>query len=112
MTVSVAVRPPPEAEDAEPGRDLVFDFSEMDDISVHDLSVLLTAQRLATEEDRAVWAAGVQVETWHALHAMGLGHYFRPFPTGGVYRSKGSLTISISCSRRTAEGGVLCRGGT
>lgn len=80
-TVPPMVRTTPEAEDAEPHRDLVFDFSQMDDISVHDLSVLLTAQRLATEEDRAVWAAGVQVETWHALHAMGLGHYFRPFPT-------------------------------
>ncbi len=64
-------------------RDLVFDFSDLDDMSVQDLSVLLTAQRMATEEDRAVWATGVARETWHALHALGLEEYFRPFPTAG-----------------------------
>jgi len=44
------------------------------------LSLLLTAQRQAQEEDRAVWLAGVPFEVWQALYAMGLGDFFKPFP--------------------------------
>lgn len=60
--------------------DLVFDFSGLDEMTVLDLSVLLTAQRLASREDRTVWATGVAHQTWFALDAMGLTGFFKPFP--------------------------------
>lgn len=63
-----------------PRPDLVFDFSGMDDMTVQDLSVLLTAQRLASSEDRTVWVTGVAHRTWYALDALGLARFFRPFP--------------------------------
>jgi len=62
------------------GEDLVFDLSGMDEMTVKELSVLLTAQQLASREDRAVWATGVAAGTWHALRTMGLTDYLKPFP--------------------------------
>lgn len=64
--------------------DLVFDFSELEPMRVQDLSVLLTARRLALEHDRTVWAADVPMEIWETLQALGLTGYFRPFPAPDV----------------------------
>lgn len=64
--------------------DVVFDFSDLEQMRVQDLTVLLTARQVAMEEDRTVWAAGVPVRTWRILHAMGLGGFFKPFPTSDV----------------------------
>lgn len=74
--------------DEEPeASDVVFDFSDLDQMRIQDLTVLLTASQLARNEDRTVWAAGVAMHTWRTLHAMGLGGYFKPFPTSGVQES-------------------------
>lgn len=72
-----------------PGRkpdasDLVFDLSDLDQMRVQDLMVLLTARKLALEDDRTVWAAGASMHTWRMLNAMGLGGYFKRFPTSEV----------------------------
>lgn len=64
--------------------DVVFDFSDLDRMRIQDLTVLLTARQMAMEEDRTVWAAGVQMRTWRTLHAMGLGGFFKRFPTSDV----------------------------
>jgi ABC-type transporter Mla MlaB component len=62
------------------GWDLVVDLSEMKELDVTSLALLLTAQQNAQKEDRAIWLTGVPVETWHTLRAMGLGRFFKPFP--------------------------------
>ena len=62
------------------GQDLVVDLSEMKELDVTSLALLLTAQQSAQKEDRAIWLTGVPVGTWHTLRAMGLGRFFRPFP--------------------------------
>ena len=62
------------------GKDLVVDLSGIRKLDHANLSLLLTAQRQAQEEDRAIWLAGVPFEVWQALHAMGLGDFFKPFP--------------------------------
>ena len=61
-------------------RDLVVDLSEMKELDVTSLALLLTAQQNAQKEDRAIWLTGVPVETWQTLRAMGLGRFFKPFP--------------------------------
>lgn len=60
--------------------DLVIDLSEMQELDVTSLALLLTAQRQAQKEDREVWLAGVPLHVWEALYGMGLGRFFRPFP--------------------------------
>ncbi len=81
IDASVSVR----SSDREPGpSDLVFDFSDLDQMRVQDLSVMLTARQMAFADDRTVWAAGVPVHTWRTLHAMGLRGFFKPFPTSDV----------------------------
>lgn len=67
--------------------DVIFDFSDLEDMRVQDLSVLLTARQVATEEDRTVWATGVPLHTWRTLHAMGLSGFFKPFPTSDVEKA-------------------------
>jgi ABC-type transporter Mla MlaB component len=62
------------------GSDLVVDLSGIKELDVTSLALLLTAQQSAQKEDRAIWLAGVPVGTWHTLHAMGLGRFFKPFP--------------------------------
>lgn len=64
--------------------DIVFDFSALDEMRFQDLSFLLTARQLVSEDDRTVWATGVPMETWRTLYAMGLSGFFRPFPTSDV----------------------------
>lgn len=64
--------------------DIVFDFSALDEMRVQDLSVMLTARQVASEDDRTVWATGVPVQTWRTLYAMGLSGFFRPFPISEV----------------------------
>jgi anti-anti-sigma regulatory factor len=60
--------------------DLVVDLTGIRELDLINLSLLLTAQRNAEEEDREVWLAGVPRKVWQALDAMGLGGFFRPFP--------------------------------
>ena len=60
--------------------DLVVDLSGMQQLDLNSLSLLLTAQQNAQEEDRSVWLAGVPFHVWQALHGMGLGQFFKPFP--------------------------------
>lgn len=64
--------------------DIVFDFSALEEMRFQDLSFLLTARQLVSEEDRTVWATGVPMETWRTLYSMGLSGLFRPFPTSDV----------------------------
>jgi anti-anti-sigma regulatory factor len=59
---------------------LVVDLSGCEDLDAMTLSLLLTAQQHAQEEDRDVWLAGVPFHIWRKLHELGLGGYFRPFP--------------------------------
>lgn len=81
--IDAAVRVP--GSDPEPdASDLVFDFSDMGQMRFQDLTVLLTARQMAMEEERTVWATGVPMHTWKTLHAMGLGGYFKRFPTSDV----------------------------
>ena len=63
--------------------DLVVDLSGITDLDLTSLAVLLTAQQRAEEEDRGVWLAGVPLKVWKALHAMGLGGFFKAFPVSG-----------------------------
>lgn len=60
--------------------DLVVDLSGVQQLDVTDLALLLTAQQNASKEDRAIWLAGVPMGIWKALHEMGLGRFFKPFP--------------------------------
>lgn len=64
--------------------DLVVDLSMMEKLDLTSLSLLLTAQQNAQEEDRAVWLAGVPMHVWQHLHGMGLGRFFKPFPVSGT----------------------------
>lgn len=64
--------------------DLVVDLSGMKSLDVANLALLLTAQRSAQEEDRAVWLAGVPIQVWAHLHRIGLGRFFKPFPEAGA----------------------------
>jgi len=64
--------------------DIVFDFSALEEMRFQDLSFLLTARQLVSDEDRTVWATGVPMETWRTLYSMGLSELFRPFPTSDV----------------------------
>ena len=61
-------------------RDLVVDLSGVRELDVTSLALLLTAQQNAQQEDRAIWLAGVPMGMWQALHEMGLGRFFKPFP--------------------------------
>jgi len=61
--------------------DLVVDLSGIKELNLASLALLLTAQQLAKEEHRAVWLAGVPLNVWQALDSMGLGKFFKPFPT-------------------------------
>jgi len=63
--------------------DLVVDLSHMSKLDLTSLALLLTAQRQAKEEDRDMWLAGVPIHVWKALHGLGLGQFFKPFPVSG-----------------------------
>ena len=63
--------------------DLVVDLSGVKELDLTSLALLLTAQQNAEQEDRDVWLAGVPLHVWKALHAMGLGRFFKPFPVSG-----------------------------
>lgn len=60
--------------------DLVVDLSRTRELNLANLTVLLTAQQQAEEEDRAVWLVGVPMNVWRALDSMGLGRFFKAFP--------------------------------
>ena len=60
--------------------DLVVDLSRIKQLDLASLTLLLTAQQKAKEEDRAVWLVGVPLNVWKALDAMGLGKFFKAFP--------------------------------
>lgn len=60
--------------------DLVVDLSRVKQLDLASLTLLLTAQQKAKEEDRAVWLVGVPLNVWKALDAMGLGKFFKAFP--------------------------------
>ena len=60
--------------------DLVVDLSGVRELDFANLALLLTAQQKAEQEDRDVWLAGVPINVWQALNAMGLGQFFKPFP--------------------------------
>ncbi|MGI9625381.1 MAG: hypothetical protein ACR2QM_00980 [Longimicrobiales bacterium] len=59
---------------------LIFDVSEMGQMNVGDLAILLTASRLAREENVDVWVTGLPGQSWKVLHALGLGDEFKQFP--------------------------------
>ncbi len=64
-------------------RDLVVDLTGIQELDVTSLALLLTAQQNAQKEDKAIWLVGVPLAVWQALHAMGLGRFFKPFPVSG-----------------------------
>lgn len=59
--------------------DLVFDFTDLHHPEFRDLSLILTA-RLQGEPGDRVWMRALPASTWRVLHALGLGHLFRPYP--------------------------------
>lgn len=59
---------------------LIFDVSEMGQMNVGDLAILLTASRLAREDNIDVWVTGLPGQSWRVLHALGLGDEFKQFP--------------------------------
>ena len=59
---------------------LIFDVSEMGQMNVGDLAILLTASRMAREENVDVWVTGLPGQSWRVLHALGLGDEFKQFP--------------------------------
>lgn len=81
--IDASVRAPGSEHGAQ-ASDVVYDFSDLERMRIQDLTVLLTARQMAMEEDRTVWATGVQMRTWRILHAMGLGGYFKRFPTSDI----------------------------
>lgn len=60
--------------------DVVVDLSGVLKLDVTSLGILLTAQQRAESEGRSVWLAGLHVQLWQALDAMGLGRLFKAFP--------------------------------
>ena len=62
---------------------LIFDVSEMGQMNVGDLAILLTASRMAREENVDVWVTGLPGQSWRVLHALGLGDEFKQFPDEG-----------------------------
>jgi anti-anti-sigma regulatory factor len=64
--------------------DLVLDLSGIQELDAANLALLLTTQQQAEEEDRDVWLAGVPLQVWQALNALGLGRFFKPFPASGA----------------------------
>ncbi|HZD06456.1 MAG TPA: hypothetical protein VE173_16205 [Longimicrobiales bacterium] len=66
-----------------PHQGLVFDFAGMQTPDIRDLTLLLTARMLAERDERPVWVRGLPHRSWEVLHAMGLAHLFRLFPSGG-----------------------------
>ena len=63
------------------GRDgLIFDVSEMGQMNVGDLAILLTASRLARADNLDVWVAGLPGQSWQVLQALGLADEFKQFP--------------------------------
>jgi anti-anti-sigma regulatory factor len=60
--------------------DVVVDLSGVLELDVTSLGLLLTAQQQAETEGRCVWLAGLHVQLWQALDAMGLGRLFKAFP--------------------------------
>ncbi len=63
-----------------PGDDVVFDFSDQETTDLGGLSLLLTAQRLASAKNRRVWIKDLPYHTWQILIAMGLSELFLRFP--------------------------------
>ncbi len=64
--------------------DLVIDFSGTQIRDITELTMILTAQRIADAEDRQVWLADLPDGTWKLLEAMGLDALFVRVPrTGG-----------------------------
>jgi hypothetical protein len=63
--------------------DLVFAFSGGERLDLYGLSLLLTAQQIAHEDDRAVWVAGLSRRSWLLLEALGLEGLFKAFPPVG-----------------------------
>ena len=59
---------------------LIFDVSAMGQMNVGDLSLLLTASRLAREDNLDVWVAGLPGQSWQVLEALGLADEFKQFP--------------------------------
>lgn len=68
----------------EPDQGVVFDFSGHEMREGHDLSLLITARMLAERAERPVWVRALPHRSWQRLHAMGLDHLFRFFPSGGA----------------------------
>ncbi len=62
-----------------PSRDVVFDFTGLDNPDVGDLSLILTARLAAGPGDR-VWMRGVPAHTLRILRGLGLDHLFRRYP--------------------------------
>jgi len=66
-----------------PVTDLVFAFSGGEKLDLHGLSLLLTAQQMAHDDDRTVWVAGLSQRSWLLLEALGLNGLFKAFPPAG-----------------------------
>ena len=66
-----------------PATDLVFAFSGGEKLDLHGLSLLLTAQQMAHDDDRTVWVAGLSRRSWLLLEALGLNDLFKAFPPAG-----------------------------
>ncbi len=63
--------------------DLVIDFFGTQIHDITELTMILTAQRIADAEDRQVWLADLPDRTWKLLEAMGLDDLFVRIPSPG-----------------------------
>ena len=63
--------------------DLVIDFFGTQIHDITELTMILTAQRIADAEDRQVWLADLPDGTWKLLEAMGLDDLFVRIPSPG-----------------------------
>lgn len=60
-------------------RDVVFDFTGLENPDIGDLSLILTARLGAAPTDR-VWMRGVPTHTLRIMRGLGLDHLFRQYP--------------------------------
>ena len=61
-------------------RDLVFDLSRLEHMSIGDLGLLITAQQIAEADDYTVWALSTPRRVAAILEALGLDSCFLTFP--------------------------------
>jgi len=60
--------------------DIVFDFDGRQIADLTGLSMILTAQQIASKRSAVVWLKDAPMRTWAMLRALGVDHLFAIFP--------------------------------